>query len=514
MKDWPQVDLRLRTAYETDLDEASVHREAIDVPRQVVSANDVENDVDAASRGGLTDGFHEVLRAVIDRDRRAERLACPALLVGSRGRVRNCTESARELDRCRADAARTAVNENALAFRQPSALKHVRPDGEEGFRNRGGVNRVEAARYRKALHGRRDAILGVATSGHQGTDARLTAVSFRLKPEATWFLFSRLSCSSRLEPEATRFDNFTGDLEARNVGGTWRRWVLALSLHDVGPVHARGLDPDEDFLRTWRRHCPFDDAEHFRSARLSDFDCTHPHHRTQWAIGWYKGIMGRALFTLLLCALAGCNSSSSEPTVTSPGTSSPPVVVVLGDSLTAGPGLRPEDAYPALLQERARSADLPHRFLNAGISGDTSGDALRRLDNALVPDTRVLVVALGANDGLQGVPVDTVKQNLRQILERARGRNIRVLICGMESLPNNGVNYAIQFHNIFPELATEFNAPLMPFLLQNVFGRTELNLPDGFHPNAAGMRVIASEMWPWIEPLLRATMSSGAAASR
>jgi acyl-CoA thioesterase I len=215
--------------------------------------------------------------------------------------------------------------------------------------------------------------------------------------------------------------------------------------------------------------------------------------------------MARAISAFLLLLLAACGGSSSEGTPTNPSPSTTPVVVVLGDSLTAGPGLRSEEAYPALLQDRARSAGLPHRIINAGVSGDTTADALRRLEGALHPDTRVLVVALGANDGLQGVPVDTVKQNLRQIIERARGRGIRILLCGMESFPTNGFDYVIRFHSVFPDLAGEYGLPLMPFLLDGVFGRAELNLPDGFHPNAAGMREIASRMWPYLEPLLRAT---------
>ena len=217
--------------------------------------------------------------------------------------------------------------------------------------------------------------------------------------------------------------------------------------------------------------------------------------------------MVRAAHALVAFALVGvvsCGDDSANPP-TNPGpAANAPVVVVLGDSLTAGPGLRTEDAYPALLQERARSAGLPHRFVNAGVSGDTTADALRRIDAALVPETRVLVVALAANDGIVGVPVDTVKQNLRQIIQRARTRNISVMLAGMESPPTHGVDYSVRFHNIFPELAAEFNVRLMPFLLQNVLGRPDLNLPDGIHPNAAGMRVIATEMWPFLEPLLRA----------
>lgn len=217
--------------------------------------------------------------------------------------------------------------------------------------------------------------------------------------------------------------------------------------------------------------------------------------------------MARALVAFAMVLLAACGGSSgSSPTGPAPAVT--PIVVVLGDSLTAGPLLRTEDAYPALLQERARAAGFPHRVVNAGVLGDTTADGLRRLDAALHPDTRVLVVALGANDGIAGVATDTVKQNLRQIIERARARSIRVLLAGMESLPTHGLEYVVRFHNIFPDLAREFELPLMPFLLEGVFGRPELNLPDGFHPNAAGMRVIASEMWPYLEPLLRATNPS------
>jgi acyl-CoA thioesterase I len=182
-----------------------------------------------------------------------------------------------------------------------------------------------------------------------------------------------------------------------------------------------------------------------------------------------------------------------------------PVVVILGDSLTAGFGLSSNEAYPSLLQERARAAGYPHRIVNAGVSGDTTTDALNRYERELVPDTRVLVVALGANDGLRGHPTDTIKANLRKILERARSRDIRVLLCGMDTPPSHGWDYSIRFHNIFPDLAREYNVPLMPFLLTGVFGDESLNLPDGFHPNAAGARVIANQMWPYLEPLLKAT---------
>ena len=202
--------------------------------------------------------------------------------------------------------------------------------------------------------------------------------------------------------------------------------------------------------------------------------------------------------TILL--LLACSSDNGP---TAPGASEAPVVVALGDSLTAGPGLRQSEAYPALLQERIRAAGLAHMVVNAGVSGDTSADALARLDRALVPNTAVLIVALGANDGLDGVPVNEIERNLATIIDRARERNIRVLLAGMETPPNRGLEYTLRFHGIYPTLANRYDVPLMPFLLAGVVGRPDLNLADGFHPNAAGMRIIAENLWPYLEPLLR-----------
>ena len=206
---------------------------------------------------------------------------------------------------------------------------------------------------------------------------------------------------------------------------------------------------------------------------------------------------------VLLSLFAGCGD---DPGATGPGVSSvTPLVVVLGDSLTAGPGLRAEDAYPALLQRKAAAAGYRHRIVNAGVSGDTTSDALRRLDRALEPDAQVLVIALGANDGLRHVPVEQVRANLVQIIERARARGLRILLCGMETPPTQGWQYTLDFHRIFPDLAAQYNLPLMPFLLAGVVGDPGLNLGDLAHPNAAGMRVIADAMWPYLEPLLRQT---------
>jgi acyl-CoA thioesterase I len=214
-----------------------------------------------------------------------------------------------------------------------------------------------------------------------------------------------------------------------------------------------------------------------------------------------RNLIRTAALALPVVVATGCES----PTATSEGgrTVRAFTIVALGDSLTAGPGLTPAQTWPSLLHERMRREGYPHRMVNAGVSGDTTAGALRRLDAALTPDTGLLIVALGANDGLRGVPVDEVRQNLAAIIERAQARGLRVLLCGMQSLPTHGWEYSLAFHRIFPELAAQYDVPLMPFLLAGVVGSPDLNLGDGVHPNAAGMQRMADAMWPYVEPLLR-----------
>jgi acyl-CoA thioesterase-1 len=176
--------------------------------------------------------------------------------------------------------------------------------------------------------------------------------------------------------------------------------------------------------------------------------------------------------------------------------------VALGDSLTSGQGIGAELAYPALLQQRLDAAGLEYTVVNAGVPGDTSTGALRRFERALDGDVRILIVALGANDGLRGVPVERLKENLGRIIETAQVRGIVVLLCGMEALPIHGWDYSVAFHNTYRDLAARYNVPLVPFILFNVIGNRELMQPDRGHPNAAGQRVIADKIWPYLEPLI------------
>ncbi len=181
-----------------------------------------------------------------------------------------------------------------------------------------------------------------------------------------------------------------------------------------------------------------------------------------------------------------------------------PKIVVLGDSLTAGLGLAQNEAYPVRLQERLDAAGLRFEVVNAGVSGDTSAGGLGRLDWSLDGDVRILVVALGGNDGLRGLPPDEMEKNLGEIIRRARARRIEVLLAGMESPTSMGPDYQRQFHDVFPSLAREYKTAFLPFLLQDVAGRPELNQRDGIHPTAEGARIVADHVWRVLEPMVRA----------
>ena len=178
------------------------------------------------------------------------------------------------------------------------------------------------------------------------------------------------------------------------------------------------------------------------------------------------------------------------------------VIVALGDSLTAGLGVGVEEAYPALLEARLRREGFDYRVVNAGVSGDTSAGGLRRLDWALKLKPQVLIVALGANDGLRGQPPAALRANLTQIVERARGAGARVLLAGMRVPPNYGDEYARAFAAVYASVARATGVPLAPFLLDGVAGDPRLNQADGIHPTAEGQRVIAEHLWPHLRPLL------------
>ena len=178
------------------------------------------------------------------------------------------------------------------------------------------------------------------------------------------------------------------------------------------------------------------------------------------------------------------------------------VVVALGDSLTAGLGVAPDEAYPALLEARLRREGRGYRVVNAGVSGDTSAGGRRRVDWLLRLKPEVVIVALGANDGLRGLPVDELRENLDAIVRRLQTAGARVLLVGMRVPPNYGDKYARAFAAVFPAVAKHTGVALAPFLLDGVAGDVRLNQPDGIHPTAEGQRRIAATLWPYLRPLL------------
>ncbi len=233
-----------------------------------------------------------------------------------------------------------------------------------------------------------------------------------------------------------------------------------------------------------------------------------------------KGTSHPSTFTLALAgflavSLLSCRRSedpaagSSEPSrprgesLEPPLATQGPLVAFLGDSLTAGYGLPESAAYPALIKQMLLEKRLAVRIVNAGVSGDTTAGGVRRVDWLLAQKPDVLVIALGANDGLRGLPVDMTEKNLREIVRKGKSGGARVLLCGLLVPPNYPPNLARTFEAIFPRIAAEESIPLVPFLLEGVAGKPDLNLPDGIHPNERGQQILARNVLAGLEPLLR-----------
>ena len=182
-----------------------------------------------------------------------------------------------------------------------------------------------------------------------------------------------------------------------------------------------------------------------------------------------------------------------------------PAILFLGTSLTAGYGIDPQQAYPALIQQKIDSTGLDYRVINAGLSGETSAGALRRADWLFQQPISVLVLETGANDGLRGLPPDSLRANIQAILDRAQRLHPRprIVLVGMRVPPNYGRVYSQQFEAVYPQLAKANGAVLVPFLLEGVGGVRALNQADGVHPTAAGQRKMAETVWRVLEPVLR-----------
>ncbi|MFN3386647.1 MAG: arylesterase [Candidatus Thermochlorobacter sp.] len=201
----------------------------------------------------------------------------------------------------------------------------------------------------------------------------------------------------------------------------------------------------------------------------------------------------------LLCVtfLLFCNALAADE---------PKVILFLGNSLSAGFGVDPSQAFPALIQKKIDEQKLAYKVINAGLSGETSAGGLRRIDWLLRQKVDILVLELGGNDGLRGISVETMRSNLQGIIDRARAKypDIKIVIAGMQAPPNLGAEYTNAFKNVFPELAQKNRAALVPFLLEGVGGNPKLNLPDGIHPTPEGHRIIAQTVWKVLEPMLKA----------
>jgi acyl-CoA thioesterase I len=243
--------------------------------------------------------------------------------------------------------------------------------------------------------------------------------------------------------------------------------------------------------------------------------------------------MARALSlypVLLLCVLlaSGCTSDeahhASSPVTASGGERAAPaptpdraddaqrVVLVLGNSLAAGYGLNETQAFPALIQKKIDSLGWDFRVVNAGVSGETSAGGLARIDWLLEQRVDVLLLELGANDGLRGIPPQVMKQNLEGIILRTRQRypDARVVIAGMQMPPNLGRDFSERYRQVFPDLARKHDAALIPFLLDRVGGVPSMNLSDGIHPTAEGQRLIAETVWTTLKPVLESLQERAA----
>jgi acyl-CoA thioesterase-1 len=205
-------------------------------------------------------------------------------------------------------------------------------------------------------------------------------------------------------------------------------------------------------------------------------------------------LVGIGLGVLALASIGALGSSAAAPER---------VIVAFGDSLTAGFGVAPADAYPALLQERLQKEGYAYRVVNAGVSGDTTAGGLRRVDWALKLRPEIVIVELGANDALRGQDLASVRANLDQIVERFQAGGARVLVAGMRLPINYGPRYGSEFHRMFEQVAKQRKAAYMPFFLDGVGGDARLNQGDGIHPTAEGYRIIADKLWPYLKPLLK-----------
>lgn len=223
-------------------------------------------------------------------------------------------------------------------------------------------------------------------------------------------------------------------------------------------------------------------------------------------------IIGTVSFIFLSLCLLGCGAAArrssataaNRPLVTPEVSNDRPKIVALGDSLTAGFGLTENESYPYLLQQKLQADGFDYEVINAGVSGDTSLGGLERVDWVLEMDNvKILVLELGANDLLRGIPVTKMKSNLDQIIRRAQARHVKVLLCGMLAPPTMGAQYQRDYTLAFPDLADEYKISLVPFLLEGVALKKELNQADSIHPNADGEKIMTENIYRELKKMLQ-----------
>jgi acyl-CoA thioesterase-1 len=230
---------------------------------------------------------------------------------------------------------------------------------------------------------------------------------------------------------------------------------------------------------------------------------------------WEAGILRKCIIVLLVATglFLGCSrSKTKEPSRsdlgredsprTLPSFDSRPVIAAFGNSLTAGLGVDLSQNYPAKLQAKVDAAGYRYRVINAGVSGDTSAQGLNRLSAVRELHPKIVILELGANDGLRGLPLEETRRNLELIISQLQEDGAKVVLAGMEMPPNYGVEYTLGFREIFPDLARKYHVALIPFFLEGVGGRPELNQEDGIHPTATGYDILVETVWKALKPLL------------
>jgi len=218
-------------------------------------------------------------------------------------------------------------------------------------------------------------------------------------------------------------------------------------------------------------------------------------------------------FISLAVLFSACDVSTAEeksskkvekPQPVLPSASGKPKIVAFGDSLTAGFGLAEKESYPYLLQKNLEADGYNYEVVNAGVSGETSLGGLERIDWVLEQENvEILILELGANDLLRGLPVAKMKENLGTIIKKAQAKNIEVLLCGMLAPPTMGANYQREYVSAFPDLASHYKLEFLPFLLENIALNKDLNQPDGIHPNAKGAAIMTTNIYKAVQPMLK-----------